>query len=614
MELQLGDPSLSRDKRAELRCSLASELIHKGQYEEAQQALGELWQGVGQRPQTEKLSLIIAAEVILQCGVLSGRLGTSRPIPGAQEKAKDLIFEALRIFQSNRVQHKVSEAKYELGICYWREGACEEARIILREALEGAEDELRVKILIRRTIVESSAGRYHDAWKILREAQPLFENAPDAIKGKWHGELGLVLQRLALTEKREDYADRAIIEFTAAIYHYQVAGNERYCGINLNNLAMLLYPTGRYQEAHEALDKAEEILERFNDHGITAQVRETMARVLVAEQRYEEAYQTINRVVSVLGGSSKQALLADALTVQGLVASRLGEHERSINILRRAIETADSSGASFNAGFAGLTLIEEHHSRLSELDLHRLYTRTARLLENTEDAEGLSRLRGCAQLVMNRLLGPQLTDKGFSLRRVVKAYEAKFIEQALELTGGVVTHAARLLGLNHHGSLTSLLQGRQKALARKRTAPTPRKASVKSPRSTTECRAKAVKVAPVSILHVEDHKVIADAVKDTLELNDWRVSVCHNGLLGLREIESRTPYDLFLVDNDLPGVSGLQLARRIREIPHRTDAPVVMLSATECSGEAYNAGVDVFLRKPEGLNVLVEIIARLLAR
>jgi len=324
MELQLDDPNLSRDRRAELRCSLASELIHKGQYEEAQAALGELWAGAGERPRTEKLSPLVAAEVVLQCGVLSGWMGTSRPIPGAQEKAKDLIFEALRAFQSNRIRQKVSDAKYELGICYWREGAYEEARIILREALDGAEGELRAKILIRRTIVENCTGRYHDAWEILREAQPFFENSGDALKGKWHGQLGLVLQRLALTEKREDYVDRAIIEFTAAIYHYQEAGNERYRAMNLNNLAMLLYPIGRYGEAHEALDQAEGIFERFKDPGSVAQVRETRARALVAEGRYEEARKTIDKAVAILEGSREQALLADALTVQGLVAARTG--------------------------------------------------------------------------------------------------------------------------------------------------------------------------------------------------------------------------------------------------------------------------------------------------
>lgn len=609
MELQLDDPRLSRDKRAELRCSLSSELIHKGQYEEAQQALGELWRGVGERPRVEKLSPVVAAEVILQCGALSGWLGTSRLITSAQEKAKDLIFEALRIFESNRLESKVSEAKYELGTCYWREGAYEEARIILREALEGAKEELRAKILIRRTIVENCTGRYRDAWEILREAEPFFEGLSDALKGKWHGQMGLVLKRLALSEKRDDYIDRAIIEFTAAIYHYEQAGNERYRAINLNNLAMLLYPIGRYKEAHEALDAAEEVFKRLKSSGILAQVQETRARAFIAEQKYEEARRTIDKAVSTLEGSNEQALLADALTVQGLIAERLGDHERSINILRRAIEIADSSGSAFNAGFAGLALIEEHHKRLSEPDLYKLYVRTDRFLKNAEDAEGISRLRDCAQIVMDKLRGPQLTDKDFNLSKVVRKYEAKFIAQALEITGGIVSHAAKLLGFKHHGSLTSLLQGRHKALARKRTPPTPRKASVKSPRDTGKCR---VVEKVITVLHVEDYKIVADTVRDTLEAEGWKVTSYADGITAFREIESETHYDLFLVDNDLPGMSGLELIRKIRNIPHRKNTPIIVFSASDCKSEAGRAGANVFLKKPEGVSVLVQTISKLL--
>lgn len=97
---QLDNPSLTQGERVLLRCRLASEFIHTGQYESAREALGEIWQGVGRRPEVEKLKAHEAAEVLLQCGVLSGWLGSVQHLSGAQEKAKDLLFEALRMFQS----------------------------------------------------------------------------------------------------------------------------------------------------------------------------------------------------------------------------------------------------------------------------------------------------------------------------------------------------------------------------------------------------------------------------------------------------------------------------------------------------------------------------------
>ena len=69
---ELDNPVLTAEERALLRCRVAADLIHRGQYEAAREALGEVWPGVGERPQVDELGPIVAAEVILQCGVLTG--------------------------------------------------------------------------------------------------------------------------------------------------------------------------------------------------------------------------------------------------------------------------------------------------------------------------------------------------------------------------------------------------------------------------------------------------------------------------------------------------------------------------------------------------------------
>jgi|SRR5215207_9372113 len=161
---ELDNPSLTENDRALLRCHIAADLIHAGQYEAAREALGDLWPGVGERPDVKKLPPVTAAEVLLQCGVLTGWLGSARNVSGAQEKAQDLLTEALRKFQSQGKRSKVSEAQYELGMCYWRLGQYDEARVVMREALKPLTDddiELKAKILIRRTIVEVWENKYY---------------------------------------------------------------------------------------------------------------------------------------------------------------------------------------------------------------------------------------------------------------------------------------------------------------------------------------------------------------------------------------------------------------------------------------------------------------------
>jgi CheY-like chemotaxis protein len=71
-------------------------------------------------------------------------------------------------------------------------------------------------------------------------------------------------------------------------------------------------------------------------------------------------------------------------------------------------------------------------------------------------------------------------------------------------------------------------------------------------------------------------------------------------------------YDLVLVDNELPGLSGLELVQRARRMTHRRRTPIVMLSGTDCETEAWRAGVDAFLRKPDDIDQVASTIARLL--
>src|ERR1051325_9805847 len=254
---QLDNPSLTESERVLLRCQVAADLIHRGQYEGAREALGELWLGVGQRPPKRNLPPAVDVEVLLQLGALTGLLGSVHNVSGAQDEPKDMLSEAARTFRAERRPAKVSEAQYELAGCYWRLGQHDEARVVLQEALKPlteADIELKAKILIRRTTVEVWDNRYYDALNILKEAEPVFESANDALKGRWHGQKGLVLRRLATSEGRADYFDKALIEYTAAIYHYERAKHERYCALNLNNLAFLLYKLGRYADSHEQLD------------------------------------------------------------------------------------------------------------------------------------------------------------------------------------------------------------------------------------------------------------------------------------------------------------------------------------------------------------------------
>src|SRR5258706_3905211 len=120
------------------KCRAAKALASSGDYEAAREALGDLWGGIGQRPDIDGLPPRDQAEVLLRVGALSGWLGSSSQVPGAQGFAKDLISESIRAFEALDDQEKVAEAQSDLALCYWREGAMDESRVWFREAISKA--------------------------------------------------------------------------------------------------------------------------------------------------------------------------------------------------------------------------------------------------------------------------------------------------------------------------------------------------------------------------------------------------------------------------------------------------------------------------------------------
>jgi tetratricopeptide (TPR) repeat protein len=192
---QLDNDLLTENERALLRCRVAADLIHTGQYDFAREALGDLWQGIGERPNVAGLDELTAAEVLLQAGALSGWLGATQKVQGAQAAAKDLISESATTFAKMGEADREATARGDLALCYWREGAYDEARITLTETYSRTTNgELKAKITLRIAVVESSAGRYADAFRLLTDSAPLFEKSTNhSLRGRFHAELAIAL-------------------------------------------------------------------------------------------------------------------------------------------------------------------------------------------------------------------------------------------------------------------------------------------------------------------------------------------------------------------------------------------------------------------------------------
>ncbi len=610
---QINDTNVSINERARLRCQVAKQLEEIGKYEAAREAMGELWDSVDERPKLQEFDERTTGEVLLRVGTLTGWIGSTKQIEGAQETAKNLISESLAIFESIHEVKKVAEAQIEIGYCYWREGAIDEARVWLKQALSKLDDEdgdLKGVALVRSALFEKVQNRLTDAFHILTSATRLFEaSSNDTLKGRFHNEFANVLRRLGVIQNCADYIDRAVIEYTAASFHFEQAGHSRYQGCVENNLALLYLKTNKLAEAHEHLDRAQALFTTIKDVVHLAQVYETRARVMLAEGVNAKSEQMARTAVQLLGKGGEQSLLAEALTTQGISLSRLRRGDQARTALECAINIAEQAGDLESAGTAAITLAEQLAERLSEDELSSILKRADSLLENTENVALLRRHADAYRAFsMIHIDWPTPLDKS------VHRFEARMIRRALEEANGVIAQAARLLVLTHQ-NLHNILNNRHNNLRKLAKALKARKRQTSLNNDVTGALINDTRseVATVRILHVEDNRVIAETVRETLEMEGWDVETCADGTVGLKKILSDAHYDLLLLDYDLPGVSGIELVRHARGAAHRQETPIIVLSAALGEAEAREAGANEFLHKPEDIRSLVQTISGLLS-
>jgi tetratricopeptide (TPR) repeat protein len=502
---------IDRNEETRLRCQAAMRLETAGDYEGAITVLGDLWQGIGQRPVVDGLEEAVQAEVIFHAGTISGRVGHERQLEGVQEAAKDLIFESVRTFERLGIADKLVDAQMQLAICYWREGALDEARVTLRELsskLTEPSGEQKLRVLAHLAMVERTAKRFKEALQIQTESAPLFEHSNNhLLRGNFHNEFGLVLKNLAKSESRTDYIGRAFIEFTAASYHWELAGNANYVAVVENNLGALLLTSGKLVEAHQHLNRSRALFSKLRDKGSIAQVDETRARVFLAEQHFTQAEIAARGSVQIFEEGDERALLAEALTTHGTALARLGRYARATGQLRRAMEIAQRAGATEVEGIAALTMIEELSASMPLPVMRESYQSAESLLAPTKDAGFDQRLAQCARTILraeqergaltkHSILAPkagnQNTDgvgqpepdsstaepwKGCALEAEVLNYEGQLIKRALETANGSVTRAARMLGITHQG-LAFILNGRHRNLLNVRTPVKHRRRSI----------------------------------------------------------------------------------------------------------------------------------------
>jgi chemotaxis protein histidine kinase CheA/ActR/RegA family two-component response regulator len=115
------------------------------------------------------------------------------------------------------------------------------------------------------------------------------------------------------------------------------------------------------------------------------------------------------------------------------------------------------------------------------------------------------------------------------------------------------------------------------------------------------------------VLVVDDALSVRRSMEQLLEDAGYDVSTAADGFLALEVVRSKTPA-IVLTDLEMPNLNGLELTKRLRELPQFMGTPIVMITSRASDKHrdlAEEAGVDLYLTKPYTDAALIEHVKRL---
>ena len=116
------------------------------------------------------------------------------------------------------------------------------------------------------------------------------------------------------------------------------------------------------------------------------------------------------------------------------------------------------------------------------------------------------------------------------------------------------------------------------------------------------------------ILIVEDNPVHTRLIEMTLRSKNYTLLKATDGKEAL-DIAAREQPALFLIDLNLPKMTGFELTRKLRENPAFSHTPIIAITAYAMKGNrerAIESGCDAYLTKPINTHELPEVIAQML--
>jgi len=116
-----------------------------------------------------------------------------------------------------------------------------------------------------------------------------------------------------------------------------------------------------------------------------------------------------------------------------------------------------------------------------------------------------------------------------------------------------------------------------------------------------------------NMLIIEDDGVSRDLLRLVFEYDGFTCTEAENGAKGLTMVDSQ-PFDIIILDNVMPVMSGLEFLHELQHKPNKPNAPVIMITGflnTAIREKATTLGAYTIVGKPYDLGELRALVAQL---
>jgi two-component system phosphate regulon response regulator PhoB len=121
---------------------------------------------------------------------------------------------------------------------------------------------------------------------------------------------------------------------------------------------------------------------------------------------------------------------------------------------------------------------------------------------------------------------------------------------------------------------------------------------------------------PLRLMIVEDEACLLELLRYNFEAAGYTVEAVSHGDAAEQRLKETLP-DVLILDWMLPGLSGIEICRRLRQKPHTQKLPIIMLTARSAESDrvrGFETGADDYVVKPFSVGELLARVGSLLRR